>query len=94
MIRKYSMEIIIEAEQYDCSDEVIDKYDLKAPNGGSLRDEDGILVNKRYARISTPEGKILLQQGDWIATGAGGEHWIIKNNVFKQTYAELADNQS
>ena len=27
--------------------------------------------------------------GDWIATGANGEHWVIVDEIFKKNYEEL-----
>ena len=39
--------------------------------------------------IPTLEGDMRVHDGDWIATGVDGEHWVISDDVFKKTYAEL-----
>lgn len=36
--------------------------------------------------IDTLEGGHIVTPGDWIATGAQGEHWPIKPDVFAATY--------
>lgn len=80
MIKIYRKTATIKAEQFDGSDEMIERYDMGfqlAPNG------------KGGAIIKTLEGDLLVHVGDWIATGVNGEHWAIKNDVFKKTYAEL-----
>ena len=30
-----------------------------------------------------------MKVGDWISTGANGEHWIIADDLFNKTYADL-----
>lgn len=80
MIKIYRKTATIKAEQFDGSDEMIERYDMGfqlAPNG------------KGGAIIKTLEGDLLVHVGDWIATGVNGEQWAIKNDVFKKTYAEL-----
>ena len=39
--------------------------------------------------ITTLEGDLNINDGDWIATGVNGEHWPIADDIFKKTYAEL-----
>lgn len=41
--------------------------------------------------IHTLEGFMPVHYSDWIATGANGEHWAIRDEIFKKTYAELPD---
>lgn len=36
--------------------------------------------------ISTLEGKMRVIQGDWIVTGIHGEHYPVKDEIFKKTY--------
>ena len=36
--------------------------------------------------IDTLEGGYIVTPGDWIATGAQGEHWPIKPDIFAATY--------
>lgn len=80
MIKVYRKTATIKAEQFDGSNEMVERYDMGfqlAPNG------------KGGAIIKTLEGDLLVHVGDWIATGANGEHWAIADDVFKKTYAEL-----
>lgn len=30
-----------------------------------------------------------IESGDWIATGVGGEHWSVKDEIFQKTYKKL-----
>jgi hypothetical protein len=78
MIKIYIKTATIKAEQFDGSDEMVDKY--------------GIEFDEAYIfsfRLDTLEGWIGIRIGDWIATGVKGEHWAIANDIFKKTYAEL-----
>ncbi|WP_072566898.1 DUF1642 domain-containing protein [Lactiplantibacillus plantarum] len=80
MTKIYRKTGTIKAEQFDGSNEMVERYDMGfqlAPNG------------KSGAIIKTLEGDLLVHVGDWIATGANGEHWPIADDVFKKTYAEL-----
>lgn len=80
MIKIYRKTATIKAEQFDGSEEMIERYDMGfqlAPNG------------KGGAIIKTLEGDLLVHVGDWIATGINGEHWPIADDIFKKTYAEL-----
>lgn len=78
MIKTYRKTTTIKAEQFDGSNEMVDKYRIKYDEAfmGSFG-------------IETPEGWIWIKAGDWIATGVNGEHWPISDDVFRKTYAEL-----
>lgn len=78
MIRTYRKIATIQAEQFDGSNEMADKYRIKYDEAfmGSFG-------------IETLEGWIEIKACDWIATGVNGEHWPISDNVFRKTYAEL-----
>ena len=41
--------------------------------------------------INTLEGPLTVTPGDWIATGAKGEHWPIKPDVFAATYVPCGE---
>ncbi|WP_265489961.1 DUF1642 domain-containing protein [Lactiplantibacillus plantarum] len=80
MIKVYRKTGTIKAEQFDGSNEMVERYDMGfqlAPNG-----KGGVI-------IKTLEGDLLVHVGDWIATGTNGEHWSIADDAFKKTYAEL-----
>ena len=78
MIKVYRKTATIKAEQFDGSNEMIDKYHLEF-------DDEYIW----WLRLETPEGWRDVNTYDWIATGENGEHWIIADEAFKKTYAEL-----
>lgn len=69
----------IEAEQFDGSTEMIERYDMGfqlAPNG------------KGGAIIKTLEGDLLVHVGDWIVNEPD-EIKVMADEEFKQQYAEL-----
>ncbi|RDG24602.1 hypothetical protein DQM20_14110 [Lactiplantibacillus plantarum] len=70
----------IEAEQFDGSDEMVDKYELI---------DAGTMLGTHHSPELYLTGSGKLCVGDWIATGVNGDHWSIKNDVFKKTYTEL-----
>ena len=80
MIRTYRKIATIEAEQFDESDEQVKKYGLITPIKG--------WGDIYHYLLPTKEGDMLLSIGDWIATGVQGEHWVIKDDIFKKTYTE------
>lgn len=81
---KYRKTALIEAEQFDGSEKIIERYDLRYNREASLYEgrEIGWV-------ISTLEGDIEVHINDWIATGINGEHWAIADDVFKKTYTKL-----
>lgn len=85
MIRIYRKTATINAEQFDCSDEMLNRYGL-VDRGGHI--VDGLHVDN-MCFIPTLEGQMKINLHDWIATGVNGEHWAITDDVFKKTYAEL-----
>ncbi|WP_459520306.1 DUF1642 domain-containing protein [Lactiplantibacillus plantarum] len=70
----------IEAEQFDGSDEMIDKYELI---------DAGTMLGTHHSPELYLTGSGKVDVGDWIATGINGKHWLITDDVFKKTYAEL-----
>lgn len=83
---KYVKTVPIEAEQFDGSDEMVNRLlsaDYVVANAGVDDETDSGLL------IGTREGYLELKKGSWIATGINGEHWPIADDVFQKTYAEL-----
>lgn len=78
MIKTYRKTATIQAEQFDGSEEMIEKYEVKRWRGESFY-------------LKTLEGHLLLNIGDWIATGVKGEHWAIADDVFKASYVEVEE---
>ena len=75
----YRKTTTINAEQFDGSDEMIEKYNITPPM---------LPLDPDYT-INTLEGDMVLGVGDWIATGVNREHWPIADGIFKKTYSEL-----
>lgn len=61
-----------QAEQFDGSDEMIDKYELI---------DVGTMLETHHSLelYLTESGKV--DVGDWIETGVTGEHWTITDDV-------------
>ncbi|MCP9369149.1 DUF1642 domain-containing protein [Lentilactobacillus kefiri] len=78
MIKTYRKTATIKAEQFDGSNDMINKYHIE------FDDACGFPF-----RIETMQGWIGLAVGDWVATGVNGEHWPIYDYIFWKTYAEL-----
>ncbi len=70
----------IEAEQFDGSDEMVDKYELI---------DAGTMLGTHHSPELYLTGSGKVDVGDWIATGVNGERWLITDEVFKQKYKEL-----
>lgn len=82
---KYIKTEIIEFEQFDGSDEMMDKYVIEEwPY--EMAEPD---YSDNYFVIKTPEGNMFFAVGDWIATGVNGEHWPVKDEIFQKTYKKL-----
>ncbi|KON40141.1 prophage P1 protein 31 [Lactiplantibacillus plantarum] len=79
-MKVYRKTATIKAEQFDGSDEMVDKYELI---------DAGTMLGTHHSPEVYLTGSGKLCVGDWIATGANGDHWSIADDVFKKTYAEL-----
>ncbi|MBS0956649.1 hypothetical protein [Lactiplantibacillus plantarum] len=88
MIKVYRKTATIKAEQFYGSDEMVKKYRVRKDTEYMLSDDPLEYQTVPY-QIETLEGWANINVGDWIATGINDEHWPIKNDVFKKTYAEL-----
>jgi len=95
LIKTYRKTTTIQAEQFDGSAEMIEKYSIgmmpamMIDQFGDPDDSDN--WPEPSFRINTLEGKMRLRVGDWIATGIQGERWVIADDVFKQTYVEAEE---
>lgn len=89
MIKTYRKVATIKAEQFDGSTEMIEKYHIRTNTVYELDPEYRLFDDIVPYQIETLEGFIELDPGDWIATGISGEHWAIRNNIFKKTYVEV-----
>lgn len=72
---------------------------IRATQWWKLGDHPAVVLKSdpnRYADEGIPwcptlEGGHVVTPGDWIATGAQGEHWPIKSDVFAATYEEVRE---
>ena len=60
---------------------IIDKANLTSVESVAYGDD-------RYT-IPTLEGDMIIHPTDWIATGVNGEHWPVKDEIFKKTYRKM-----
>lgn len=93
MIKAYKKVATIQAEQFDGSDEMIEKYHIRTNTVYELDPEYRSFDDIVPYQIETLEGFIELDPGDWIATGISGEHWPIANDIFKKTYVEVGNDK-
>lgn len=80
MIKVYRKMATIKAEQFDGSNEMINKYEVI---------DVGTMLGNHHSPKLYLTGSGKLDVGDWIATGINGEHWPISDDIFQKTYAEL-----
>lgn len=83
MKKTYRKIATIQAEQFDGSQEMMEKY--KILDVGPMSSP---MVKRPIYHLCTLEGSLEVNIGDWIATGIKGEHWAIKDDIFRETYAE------
>lgn len=94
MIKEYQRTELIRAEQFNGSQEMIKNYDLQSIDYDIKETRFGpiaIELSKRRPRyfIKSLEEFLELKIGDWIVTGANGEHWAIRDKVFRKKYVEV-----
>ncbi|WP_283584657.1 hypothetical protein [uncultured Limosilactobacillus sp.] len=78
MLHEYRKKTTIKAEQFD-TDDIDGAYAM-------CRKYHIISSQTEYFILRTKEGLMPLHDGDWIATGIDGEHWVIKPDIFRRTY--------
>ena len=84
MKKEYVKKSSIWAEQFDGSKAMAEKYNVVSTTVG---DDYGVPGGPLMLyTITTLEGGLRIQIGDWIATGVNGEHWPIQDKIFKATY--------
>ncbi|MDN7060894.1 DUF1642 domain-containing protein [Lactiplantibacillus plantarum] len=96
MIKIYRKTDTIKAEQFNPANGVIPEGVFDKDFEYTTRDMIAQMMNNISTgvpvhnwHVKTLEGDLEVKPGDWVATGVNGEHWAIKNDVFKKTYAEL-----
>ena len=84
MIKECRKTATIKVEQFTGSLKQVTKYKVHIVGPTSIGDAS-------YYTLPTEEGDMVLHEGDWIATSIDGEHWAIKDSVFKKTYEPVQD---
>jgi len=82
MIKTYKKVATIQAEQFDNSREMAEKYHVEY---------DGAYILP--FRIETSDGWLGIKIGDWIVTGVNGNHWPIADDIFKKTYVKVGNDK-
>lgn len=86
---KYIKTTPIEAEQFNGWMKTVEKYHIRIVPANNLSGIIDELVPRGRYYLMTLEGELEIHQGDWIATDVDDEHWAIKDDIFRKTYAEL-----
>lgn len=73
MLHKYNLKKPVEAEQFDGSEEMMDRYPISIGT-----DKFGT-----WYKILTVEGFHWLYEGDWIVSG-NGDYLVIEKNLFRR----------
>ena len=79
MEHTYRKTATIKAEQFDGSPKMMKKYNIQYGDTG--------LGYEYY--LPTKEGDMVIEDGDYIATGVQGEHWAIGDSIFEATYERI-----
>lgn len=82
MLHTYRKTATIKAEQFDMSTKQIARYKVHIVGPTSWGDAS-------YFLLPTKEGNMKINKGDRIITGIDGEHWAIKDSIFRRTYEEV-----
>ena len=86
MLHKYKKIVPIEAEQFDGSTEMMEKYNIYCATTGEV-DSDGFHVVGHY--LPTKEGDMEVKPLAYITTGIDDKHWVIDKDVFEHTYERV-----
>lgn len=82
MLHEYRKTATIKAEQFDTSSEMTNRYGIHEAKVPAM-------VTDLSLYLPTKEGDMVIKQGDWIATGINGEHWVIQPDIFEKTYERV-----
>lgn len=80
---KYHKKALIDAEQFDGSDEMAEKYPMRK-------------FTEAFGHpwvINGVEANYVVHVGDWIVTDSHGYYWPIADDVFKRTYEPVTETK-
>jgi len=81
MKKEYRKAVTIEAERFDGSDSMMDEYHITKSRWST--------INKAYYSLDNEHVSIELKIGDWIATCAKNEPYVISDEIFNLTCVEV-----
>lgn len=84
---KYIKTGTTEFEQFDETSEQCFKFGII--DKALLTSVESVAYGTDRYTIPTLEGDMIIHPNDWIATGVEGEHWSVKDEIFKKTYKKL-----
>lgn len=84
---KYIKTGTTEFEQFDETSEQCFKFGII--DKANLTSVESVAYGADRYTIPTLEGDMVIHPTDWIATGVGGEHWPVKDEIFQKTYKKL-----
>ena len=87
MLKEYRKTATIKAEQFDGSEEMMNKYGIYKWRTSFTQNSDYVYY------LPTKEGDLQTWIGCWIATGIDGEHWAIADDIFRKTYVEVGADE-
>lgn len=74
---------IVQAEQFDGSDRMIQKYNINATRTAFIF----------QCIMMTKYGPTYVYKHDWIITDENGEHWTVQEDEFPINYKKYDDKQ-
>lgn len=91
---KYIKTAVTEFGQFNGSDEMCEKYGAEYELVSITDGDPNIPIDKQYQVafhywLKTLGAPLNIEIGDWIATGVNGEHWPVKDEIFRKTYKKL-----
>lgn len=87
MNKLYRKTATITAKQFDYEKWVHMRHDAYPMVFGDTAKDGGMMATNPV--IPTLDGNMRVHDGDWIATDVYDEHWLISDDVFRRTYAQL-----
>lgn len=84
---KYIKTGTTEFEQFDETNDQCFKFGII--DKANLTSVESVAYGADRYTIPTLEGDMIIHPTDWIATGAEGEHWPVKDEIFQKTYKKL-----
>ena len=88
IIKVYRRVDIVEAEQFDGSDIMREKYGIEHSSNSGYNDSDW---EDEGWTIPTNRGYLRINEGDWIVVQPDRSYHIVNDKVFKSHYEQVVD---